>query len=180
MPVMASVANGACEGESQRTELGSRGAVGHQRIEEHANPVPRAWDEEGLLPLSLAGGRGVFFLKSLQGPIRGCGNDELKKRVLGKCREVARARWRVRGRIQHLPEPDSTSQGRREGRKAPSLWPCTAAKTDSKANPMRSVDSTKRAAGQRGNTGPVMSLWGQSHSAIPSHPSRTARKNGPL
>lgn len=99
MPVMASVANGACEGESQRTELGSRGAAGHQRIEEHANPVPRAWDEERLLPLSLAGGRRVLFLKSLRGPIRGCGNDEQKKRVLGTCREVARARWRVGARI---------------------------------------------------------------------------------
>lgn len=159
---------------------GAGGAVGHQRIEEHTNPVPRAWEEERLLPRSLAGGWGVFFLKSLQSPIRGCGDDEQKKRVLGTCRKAARVRWRVGGRIQHLPEPDSTSQGCREGRKAPSLWPRTAAKTDSKANPMRSVDRTKRAAGQKGNTGPVMSLWGQSHSAVPSHPSPTARKNGPL
>ena len=41
--------------------------------------------------------------------------------VLGTCREAARVRRRVGGRIQHLPEPDSTSQGCREGRKAPSL-----------------------------------------------------------
>lgn len=41
----------------------------------------------------------MLFLKSLQGPIRGCGNDEQKKRVLGTCREVARQGGRVGGRI---------------------------------------------------------------------------------
>ena len=65
-----------------------------------------------------------------------------RKGVLGTCREVA-------GGIQHPPELDSTHRGCREGRKALSPHPCTAAKTDSKHNPMRSADGTKRAAGQR-------------------------------
>lgn len=62
--------------------------------------------------------------------------------MLGTCREVA-------GGIQYPPELDSTHRGFREGRKALSPPPCTAAKTDSKHNPMRSADGTKRAAGQR-------------------------------
>ena len=49
---------------------GVGGAVGHQRTEEHTKPVPRAWEGERALPLSLARGQGVYFLKSLQGPKR--------------------------------------------------------------------------------------------------------------
>ena len=69
MPMTASVANGACEGESQRTEVGGGGRLATREHKSTPSQSPRPGKERAL-PLSLARGQGVYFLKPLQGPKR--------------------------------------------------------------------------------------------------------------